>query len=358
MSEYKENTVGWWLSQLKEPLRSRALTIVDTPRGMDKPMRGNGNNSDILSQAGAMMYVVKNDPEGYLHVLKDEIRRENSSHLRIYMEPSSHLINAIGVIFDLRNMDAFWTAVFDFFNSSPPSPTLNPKYHEGYNMAKECAPDNWLKPKDGGEDKAIVDSPKKTTELFFYGGKIISPFKEPLVISPRGEMLSVIVEDDKIKKLMDANPGIIFWPTNVGGVSPEPIEQIQLCDTVPVNGGFVLTNPRILVRGEHGYEEFPLSTEDFHYLTGRITYSDPIEAVSPEPEDSWQESQNMGMHSGLRNHPKLGEKQPEPAVVGYEIPKPIDTIEKKHELRIQNLEARVRQLEETVDMLTRLYIKE
>jgi hypothetical protein len=27
MSEHKENTVGWWLSQLKEPLRSRALEI-------------------------------------------------------------------------------------------------------------------------------------------------------------------------------------------------------------------------------------------------------------------------------------------------------------------------------------------
>jgi len=87
---------------------------------------------------------------------------------------------------------------------------------DGWDMAKECAPDNWLKPKDGGEDKAIVDS--------------------------------------------------------------------------------------------------------------------------PAPKDSWQESQNMGIHSAIRNHPKLGGKQPEPAVVGYEEPKPIDTIEKKHELRIKNLE--------------------
>ena len=28
MSEYKENTVGWQLSQLKEPLKSRALELV------------------------------------------------------------------------------------------------------------------------------------------------------------------------------------------------------------------------------------------------------------------------------------------------------------------------------------------
>lgn len=27
MSDYKQNTVGYWLSQLKEPLRSRALEV-------------------------------------------------------------------------------------------------------------------------------------------------------------------------------------------------------------------------------------------------------------------------------------------------------------------------------------------
>lgn len=42
---------------------------------------------------------------------------------------------------------------------------------------------------------------------------------------------------------------------------------------------------------------------------------------------------------------------PERAVVGYEEPKPIDTIEKKHELRIKNLEARVKQLEGVVGSL-------
>lgn len=43
---------------------------------------------------------------------------------------------------------------------------------------------------------------------------------------------------------------------------------------------------------------------------------------------------------------------PEPAVVGYEAPLPIDTIEKKHELRIQALEARVMQLEDVVGKLS------
>ena len=58
------------------------------------------------------------------------------------------------------------------------------------------------------------------------------------------------------------------------------------------------------------------------------------------------------------NFPAREIEAPERAVVGYEEPKPIDTIEKKHELRIKNLEARVKQLEETISMLTRLYIKE
>ena len=68
-----------------------------------------------------------------------------------------------------------------------------------------------------------------------------------------------------------------------------------------------------------------------HLLNGGIDLSDR--------KDSWQESQDMATYSAIRNHPKLGGKQPERAVVGYEEPKPIDTIEKKHELRIKNLEA-------------------
>jgi hypothetical protein len=83
-------------------------------------------------------------------------------------------------------------------------------------MAKECAPDNWLKPKDGGEDKAIVDSP-----------------------------------------------------------APE----------IPVTGAMI---------------------EDF---SKRVKWPITREIEAPER-----------------------------AVVGYEEPKPIDTIEKKHELRIKNLE--------------------
>ena len=118
----------------------------------------------------------------------------------------------------------------------------------------------------------------KTTKLFFYGGKINNPFNEPLNISPSGEMLSVIVEEDKIKELMNANPSVTFWPTNVGGVSPAP--------EIPVTGAMI---------------------EDF---SKRVKWPITREIEAPER-----------------------------AVVGYEEPKPIDTIEKKHELRIKNLEA-------------------
>jgi len=225
MSEYKENTVGWWLSQLKEPLKSRALEIVVYP---PKPC-------DNLDDA-------------IMNILED-------------------------LVTDSMPW-VFWRGIYVYYFGG--LHIDHTKFKDGFDLAHECDP--WR------EDKAIVDSPKKTTELFFYADETLinplrNPFKEPLVISPRGEMNSVIVEEDKIKGLMNANPSVTFWPTNVGG-------------------------------------------------------------VSPAPKDSWQESQNMGTHSAIRNHPKLGGKQPERAVVGYEEPKPIDTIEKKHELRIKNWEAR------------------
>ena len=56
--------------------------------------------------------------------------------------------------------------------------------------------------------------------------------------------------------------------------------------------------------------------------------------------DPWREDK------AIVDFPRGGIEAPERAVVGYEEPKPIDTIEKKHELRIKNLEARVKQLED------------
>jgi len=245
MSEYKENTVGWWLSQLKEPLRSK--------------------------------------------VAKEFSKFHNSAVSESTASPSMALaISSFGWS-QTEDLDNFWIGVKDFFLDYRKRDNSQ-EYISGYNMAKECAPDNWLKPKDGGEDKAVVDSPKKTMELFFYADETLinplcNPFKEPLVIYPRGEMNSVIVEEDKIKELMNANPSVTFWPTNVGGVSPAP--------EIPVTGAMI---------------------EDFGK---RVKWPITREIEAPER-----------------------------AVVGYEGPKPIDTIEKKHELRIKNLEARVKQLED------------
>mgnify|MGYP006883665400 CR=1 FL=1 len=167
MSEYKENTVGWQLSQLKEPLKSRALELVK-----------------------------EDETDEFL---------------------ASSLTEAIDAIIDAHPwMDdsTFWRGVNDFFYGES---QLDSEDENGWDMAKECTPDNWLKPKDGGEDKAIVDSP-----------------------------------------------------------APE----------IPVTGAMI---------------------EDF---SKRVKWPITREIEAPER-----------------------------AVVGYEEPKPIDTIEKKHELRIKNLEA-------------------
>ena len=180
MSEYKENTVGWWLSQLKEPLKSRALEDCDPHLlkefGYDsifKALRAVWLSTRVRKGfwIGAMMYWISVCKEHQFLVEEEECKRDR----------------------------------------------CDDKAKEGWDMAKECAPDNWLKPKDGGEDKAIVDSP-----------------------------------------------------------APELI----------VTGAMI---------------------EDFGK---RVNYPPTREIEAPER-----------------------------AVVGYEEPKPIDTIEKKHELRIKNLEA-------------------
>jgi len=192
MSEYKENTVGWWLSQLKEPLKSRALEDCDPHLlkefGYDsifKALRAVWLSTRVRKGfwIGAMMYWISVCKEHQFLVEEEECKRDR----------------------------------------------CDDKAKEGWDMAKECAPDNWLKPKDGGEDKAIVDSP-----------------------------------------------------------APELI----------VTGAMI---------------------EDF----GKMVNYPPTREI----------------------------EAPERAVVGYEEPKPIDTIEKKHELRIKNLEARVMQLEGVVGKL-------
>ena len=200
----------------------------------------------------------------------------------------------------------------------------------------------------------------KTRELFFYGGKINNPFKEPLTISASGETNSVIVEEDKIKDLMNANPGVTFWPTNVGATclmcngagSYEDQAGYWDCGTCDGNGEIVADSP-----------EKPMKWIDYELLKWQER------TVPVMPRLTSLEILNLGESpieiSKDILSPAREIETPERAVVGYEEPKPIDTIEKKHELKIQNLElakyhqgkeienlqARVEQLEGVVGKL-------
>jgi len=92
MSDYKENTVGWQLNRLKEPLRSRALE------------------------------------EG-----KDVI-----------MKPNWSMKTAIGEICLVHMQPPFWEGAYYFFecNGSDTTSEWVAEFQEGYNMARECAPDS------------------------------------------------------------------------------------------------------------------------------------------------------------------------------------------------------------------------
>lgn len=98
MSEYKENTVGWWLDRLKEPLRSRAL---------EYPVLGNG----AMSMASAVEHLIV--------------------WLRMTTEEFDKKLDAM----------AFWTGVKDYYHGGKKRQTHNPSYKDGWDMAKECAPD-------------------------------------------------------------------------------------------------------------------------------------------------------------------------------------------------------------------------
>lgn len=291
MSEYKENTVGWHLDRLKEPLRTDALASMKE------------FNPDQLSLPCA----------GYANAL---------SRVKLF------------------DPDPLWVGAFWFFNSALQSMGgLSEEEQRGWDMAKECAPD--------------------------------------------------------------------------------PIEGTQIFDQQPVSGGFVLSNPRLIVKDENGFKEVPLSTEEFHSLTGRVVYSDPIDADSPpkaipaaSPENPngglWSIREDGAVVSEVGGYVHRGDKslyvlanfwksldfcsvtvsgslfhcfeeqlkndagtykvqkvnpiecfgvnifdqrffkipEPEsiPAVVGYEPPREVETIEGRHDREIKELQARVQTL--------------
>jgi len=95
MSEYKENTVGWQLSQLKEPLKSRALELVK-----------------------------EDETDEFL---------------------ASSLTEAIDAIIDAHPwMDdsTFWRGVNDFFYGES---QLDSEDENGWDMAKQCSPTRFEK---------------------------------------------------------------------------------------------------------------------------------------------------------------------------------------------------------------------
>lgn len=360
MSEYKENTVGWWLSQLKEPLRSSALDGVEAMRSKD--------------------YAV--------NTIEDAI---NSGILWAH---TKHGID-------------YWAGVYDYFigvNRLLPGNS----YNDGYNTAEECAPDNWLKPKDGGEDEAIVDSPEKPMRLNggelpkYRAGMCLGAHIPPLPeggcvdapnISPekptnwvdqelwkwhtdmvKGGVEYADAERGKVKLVADSPAPIAFeWNDNsVIDFTTWNLKRIKLYeDRFEIENQDILDSfkrgdaPELWHKPEAsiplgGFEGFNkwveahghpnLSSEELLNLNEwpKILYDETFlyPGGSPKPKDSWEV---------------------ERAVVGYEEPKPIDTIEKKHELRIQNLElakfhqgkkietlqARVEQLEGIVGKLER-----
>lgn len=214
MNEYKENTIGWWLSQLKEPLRSRALDLF-----------GGDMGSEILSE--------------YVCYSMAQVMAFNSGYC--------------------DNNSAFWEGAQEFFEGLNSDPWANsPNYREGWDMARECAP----------ETEGVV-LPRSVTEVIGNSGN-----------TPTWNMsndLAIAIEKHKRDFLIEFS------------------RQVEKSDSPA---------PEVWV------EKIPL---------GKI------------------ESFTKGMV--------------ERAVVGYQEPLPIDTIEKKHGIRIQNLEARVKQQADEIGFL-------
>ncbi len=245
MSEYKENTVGWWLSQFKEPLKSRAFEDCD---------------------------------KQFLNDYIDEV------HDRMYQSLQCVWLSTRANKGFWRGTMIYWQSVIK--RSIPFAPEwmdckreyCDDSAKKGWDMAKECAPDNWLKPNDGGEDKAIVDSPA---------------------------------------------PDV--WREKI------PLGKIELF----TKGMSWDTLKQSLPKGDY-VDPSNLTSEEILNLATK-----PIEIGRKSPMQDWYD----------QLPPAREIEAPERAVVGYEEPKPIDTIEKKHELRIKNLEAQVIQLEGVVGKL-------
>ena len=114
MSEYKENTVGWWLSQLKEPLKSRAL-------------------KELAKYQWVGDYLVESMRDAVYSIYEFV---ESSNRQSGYWEHPM-----------------FWRGVHAFYSGidvseNPENATLSKmpwSWEDGWEMAKECAPTRFEK---------------------------------------------------------------------------------------------------------------------------------------------------------------------------------------------------------------------
>jgi len=203
--------------------------------------------------------------------------------------------------------------------------------------------------KDGGEDKAIVDSPApdvwREKNMSEYKentvGWWLSQLKEPLRSSVL-RMVSKYKNDAQLDcfSMVEATKWLYeLMLNNASGYA-------TFCNGIY---GFFLGNVfrglgyelqlrngwELAKQCAHDAADFPPPTE--------LGENEDLTITFPAAVDN-RTDKRLSMMS-VEELLALPRKEiPEPAVIGYELPKPIDTIEKKHELRIKNLEAQVKDM--------------
>lgn len=169
MSEYEKNTVGWWLSQLKEPLRSKALDLILKIRNIDP-------RPSLMHKCGSLL-----DAGDVICFVVEEDSKNHKAYSYMFLGNAIAHPNA-----------EFWYGVCDLFRGDTCLPKASSLRKRGYNMAKECATD----PIEADSPPAVAPSPdgktgeeqqiglldiaiRNTTESFF-AGMVAKPTQEQI----------------------------------------------------------------------------------------------------------------------------------------------------------------------------------
>jgi hypothetical protein len=355
MKEYKEKTAGWWLSQLKEPLRTQSFGIAED---LSKPCNS----------------------------LEDAI---------------TSVLNALVIDSILW---VYWRGVFVCYFGGFHIDSTN--FRDGFDLAYECMPDwEMLRqltndaadfpplaaptPEFQWDDNKVIDFVTwylKMTKLHDHrfeieNQDILDSFKRgdapelwhqpeyPFGYTPppptelgENEDLTItfpaknvlISEDEfksKINVVTKVNPesAKITMPSNL-----RPGEEIQIT-MMSDKSTFEIVNPK-----EAAVEKAPFVV-DMESVPKSMSTELPFgcfrsnDSITFDPSTlSFDMEQIMRANPAINFYDSTGKllrkALVDPAVVGYEpptpveLPKPIDTIEKKHELRIQALEAQVKDM--------------